>query len=95
MSFSLEKELRLRIIFAGEKTFSPVEPQGCLSFRILGVETSSLIRVKFARFCEQLTIGQTVFIRDQRADDALGQIRVMKFQKRVSFVFTRPSSSPI
>jgi hypothetical protein len=31
----LEKELRLRIICAGEKTFSPVEPQGCLSFLIL------------------------------------------------------------
>jgi hypothetical protein len=27
MSFSLEKELRLRIIFAGEKTFSPSSPK--------------------------------------------------------------------
>jgi hypothetical protein len=27
MSLSLEKELRLRIIFAGEKTFSPSSPK--------------------------------------------------------------------
>ena len=27
MSFSLEKELRLRIIFAGEKPFSPSRPK--------------------------------------------------------------------
>jgi hypothetical protein len=34
MSFSLEKELRLRIISAGEKTFSRRAPS-CLSFLIL------------------------------------------------------------
>jgi hypothetical protein len=34
MSFSSEKGLRLRIIFAGRKDFLPVEPQGCLSFLI-------------------------------------------------------------
>ena len=36
MSFSLEKELRPRIIFAGEKTFSPSSPKAVSRSSFLG-----------------------------------------------------------